>query len=332
MKSSQLLRRWALALLLAVPLAVPSAFSAQEGEPPGQSKRESKLYIVQMADAPVVAYTGGVSGLRATRPNRGQKIDPTSPDVVRYAAFLTAKHDDALLRVGGARKAYSYKFSFNGFAAELSGGQADALRSLPGVLSVAKDELRDVDTSTTPAFLGLTGPNGVWQATGATGENVIIGIIDSGIWPEHPSFSDRTDVNGNGTKDGKLGYQQIPGWHGKCVPGEAFNAVHCNQKLIGARFYNEGFGGNAGIDATPAVRVHLAARLQRPRHAHGLDGRRQRRRAGDRRCAAFGSISGMAPRARIAVYKACWPGRHRQLLPRPTSWPPSTRRSPTAWT
>ena len=143
---------------------MPSAFSAQEGEPPGQSKRESKLYIVQMADAPVVAYTGGISGLKATRPNRGQKIDPNSPDVVRYAAFLTAKHDDALLRVGGARKAYSYKFSFNGFAAELSEAQADALRSLPGVLSVSKDELRDVDTSTTPAFLGLSGPNGVWAS------------------------------------------------------------------------------------------------------------------------------------------------------------------------
>ena len=124
MKSSQLLRRWALALLLAMPLAAPSAFSAQDGEPPGQSKRESKLYIVQMADAPVVAYNGGIAGLKATRPNRGQKIDPNSPDVVRYADFLTAKHDDALLRVGGARKAYSYKFSFNGFAAELSAGDA----------------------------------------------------------------------------------------------------------------------------------------------------------------------------------------------------------------
>jgi subtilisin family serine protease len=44
-------------------------------------------------------------------------------------------------------------------------------------------------------------------------------------------------------------YQQIPGWHGQCVPGEQFNASNCNQKLIGARYYNAGFGGNAGIDA-----------------------------------------------------------------------------------
>ena len=55
--------------------------------------------------------------------------------------------------------------------------------------------------------------------------------------------------NGNGTKDGKLAYQQIPGWHGKCVPGEEFNASKCNQKLIGAQYFNAGWGGNAGIDA-----------------------------------------------------------------------------------
>jgi hypothetical protein len=47
-----------------------------------------------------------------------------SADVVRYADFLVGKHDDALQRVGGARKAYSYTFSFNGFAAELSAAQA----------------------------------------------------------------------------------------------------------------------------------------------------------------------------------------------------------------
>jgi subtilisin family serine protease len=309
MKSSQLLRRWALALLLAMPLAAPSAFSAQDGQPPGQSKRESKLYIVQMADAPVVAYKGGIPGLRATRPNRGQKIDPNSPDVVRYAAFLTAKHDDALLRVGGARKAYSYKFSFNGFAAELSAAQADALRGVPGVLSVEKDVLREMDTSSTPRFLGLDAENGIWRmlgGVGTAGDGVIIGIIDSGIWPENPSFSDRTGDNGNATKDGKLAYQQIPGWHGKCTPGEGFNASMCNQKLIGAQWFNEGFGGNAGIDTDRpwefnSVRDYNGHGSHTASTAGGNNGVQVTGPA-----AVFGTISGMAPHARIAAYKALW--------------------------
>ena len=81
------------------------------------------------------------------------------------------------------------------------------------------------------------------------GEDVVIGIMDSGAWPENPSFSDRTGTNPNGV-DGKLDYQQIPGWHGKCVPGEGFNASHCNQKMISAQWYGAGFGGPAGIKAT----------------------------------------------------------------------------------
>jgi subtilisin family serine protease len=303
---SQLIRRWALALLLALPLAVPPALSAPDAQPPGQAKRESKLYIVQMADPPVVAFTGGVAGLRATKPNRGQKIDPNSPQVVRYVEFLTAKHDDALLRVGGARKVYSYKYSFNGFAAELSAAQAEALRDLPGVLSVQKDEARSLDTSSTPGFLGLSGPTGVWETTRATGENVIIGIVDGGVWPEHPSFSDRTDVNGNATKDGKLGYQQIPGWHGRCVPGEAFNASNCNQKLIGAQYFNAGWGGNAGIDA------QLPWEYNSPRDYGGHGTHTATTSGGNANvtatgeAAVFGSISGIAPRARIASYKVCW--------------------------
>ena len=73
---------------------------------------------------------------------------------------------------------------------------------------------------------------------------VIIGVLDSGIWPESESFSDRTGTNGNGSKGGKLDYHHMPDWHGKCTSGEQFNKSNCNQKLIGARYYNEGQGGN----------------------------------------------------------------------------------------
>ena len=171
---------------------------------------------------------------------------------------------------------------------------------------MTKDEARELDTSSTPDFLGLTGPAGVWAQTGAKGENVIIGIVDGGAWPEHPSFSDRTGVNGNATQDGKLGYQQIPGWNGRCVPGEAFNASNCNQKLIGARYYNAGWGGNAGIDA------QLPWEYNSPRDFGGHGTHTASTAGGNRtspspaRPSVFGSISGIAPRARIAAYKVCW--------------------------
>ena len=116
---------------------------------------------------------------------------------------------------------------------------------MPGILSVTKDELRQMDTSSTPAFLGLSDPGGLWEqlgGVGSAGDGIIIGLIDSGIWPESLSFTDRTGVNGSGKKGGKLDYHQIPGWHGKCTPGEAFNASMCNQKLIGAQWFNASVG------------------------------------------------------------------------------------------
>ena len=284
--------------------AVTANVNAEAGGE-GKAKVSNNAYIVQMADMPVSAYAGGIQGLNATKPRKGQKIDPNAPAVVSYMAYLSAKQNTAMASVGASKKLYNYGYVFNGFAAELTEAQALKLAQMPGVLVVTKDEIRKMDTASTPAFLGLTGASGFW-ATKAKGEGVVIGIVDSGIWPEHPSFSDRTDVNGNGSKDGKLGYQQIPGWNGKCTPGEAFTGTHCNQKLISAQFFNAGFGGNAGIKAS------FPYEFNSPRDADGHGSHTASTAGGNANVAAtgpaavFGSINGIAPRARIAAYKVCW--------------------------
>ncbi len=275
----------------------------------GPSAHANKSYIVQLAEMPVTAYDGGTPGLQPTKPQKGQKIDPNSADVVNYLAHLTARHDSVLLGVGNARKLYSYGYVFNGFAADLTEAQARKLAATKGVLAVSKDEIRSLDTASTPNFLGLTGTGGFWNSTGARGEGVVIGIVDTGVWPESDSFTDRTGANGNASKDGKLDYQQIPGWHGRCVPGDQFAGTDCNQKLIGANYYNAGWGGNAGIAAL------FPFDYNSPRDYDG-HGTHTASTAGGNNgvatnglAAAFGSISGIAPRARIAAYKVCWGGR-----------------------
>jgi len=266
-----------------------------------------KLYIVQLIEDPAIAYKGGVAGMPATKPGKGQKIDPNNPTVARYVGYLTGRHDTMLASVGASnRKAYSYGYAFNGFAAELTDAQVAQLAMTTGVLAIAKDEKRALDTSSTPAFLGLSGDAGFWKTTGATGEGIVIGIVDGGIWPESLSFSDRTGTNGNASKDGKLDYQQIPGWHGRCTPGDQFNGSDCNQKLIGARWYNAGWGGDAGI------RAELPWEFVSPRD-YGGHGTHTASTAGGNAnvpttgpAAVFGPINGIAPRARIAAYKVCW--------------------------
>ena len=308
-----LIRLWGTALALAIGVSLTTGIAQAEpgegkGNGNGKSKFANKAYIVQMADQPVTAYTGGVKGFAATKPNKGQKIDPNSPKVVGYMGYLASKQDAALASVGASKKLYNYGYVFNGFAAELTEAQAQKLAQTPGVLAVTKDEIRALDTATTPAFLGLSGATGFWNSTGATGENVIIGIVDTGAWPEHPSFSDRTGNNGNGTQDGKLSYHQIPGWHGRCVPGEAFTGTDCNQKLIGARYYNAGFGGNAGIAAAfPSDYISPRDSDGHGTHTASTSGGNANVPATGQ-AAVFGSISGIAPRARIAAYKVCWGG------------------------
>jgi len=127
-------------------------------------ERANSVYVVQMSADPVVAYKGGIRGYQATKPRKGQKIDPTDPQVINYVGYLDASHDRALAAIGGGRKLYDYRFVYNGFAAELTEEQAAAIVRAPGVLAVSKDELNHAVTSSTPTFWGLDAPGGLWTS------------------------------------------------------------------------------------------------------------------------------------------------------------------------
>ncbi len=281
----------AFSIALTLPLVATTAHAAD-----GQAR----TYVVQLDGDPVVGYRGGLPGLAATRPAPGQKIDRNQADVARYARHLDARSAAALTAAGGGRKLYDYRYALHGFAAVLTPAQAQKLASVPGVLSVQEDELRQVETISTPDFLGLTGRRGLWAqlgGVGQAGEDVVIGMVDSGIWPESASFSGRG-------YDDTLG--EFRPWSGACVTGEAFPASACNNKIIGARYYDTGFGGPAGVKATFPYEFNSA----RDTEGHGTH--TSSTAAGNHGVTALydginlGRLSGMAPRARIAVYKVCW--------------------------
>ena len=76
---------------------VPAGYSAElpdlvVGELPDKGSING-VYIVRMAEDPVVAYDGGIAGLKATKPRKGMKINPTNPAVVKYSDYLIARHD-----------------------------------------------------------------------------------------------------------------------------------------------------------------------------------------------------------------------------------------------
>ena len=299
-----------LVLLIGVLLAVVPAFAAADPDVQAPTKAPAKsIYIVQMVGNPVAGYDGNVAGLPATRPQQGANIDRNSPAVNGYINHLVRNQEAAVASVG-ARKLYSYVYAFNGFAAEMSDADAAKLRQDPNVVAVTKNEMVTVDTSSTPDFLGLTAPKGLWAKLGGVraggspirpgpGENVVIGIIDSGFWPEHPSFADRNAAN-------KFMYTPLPGWSPACEVGEQFTAANCNRKVVTARYFNAAWGGDAGIDALRPWEFNS------PRDYNSHGSHTASTSGGNYGVmptgpgAVFGPISGIAPRARIAVYKALW--------------------------
>jgi subtilisin family serine protease len=293
----------ATAVATAVPLAGVSAPASvgATGTSSAKSAATSKIvpgrYIVLTKGAPLAAYSGGVKGIPRTKPIAGHKLNVRSAAAKRYKSHLLARHANVLAKAGlsnGVRKT-DYSVAFNGFAAKLTKSQAARLAQTPGVLKVWPDELRTADTISTPRFLGLDGPDGVWQqqfqGPRKAGRGMIVGDIDSGIWPESDSFAAFAHTPDQAQIDAK--------WSGTCDPGVQ-EPVACNNKLIGARYYGASFGNDISHDFNSPrdFNGHGTHTASTAAGRHGVEA--------IARGVDLGQASGMAPGARIAMYKALW--------------------------
>ncbi len=281
-------------------------------------------YIVQLAAEPVATYAGTVAGYAATQAAPGGRLNSRTAAAVAYKSYLTAQQNTVAALVSGAPIVARYSTVYNGFAARLTAAEVAALKASPLVVDVVADEARKLDTISTSAFLGLSTPGGVWSQTAGgspvKGEDIVIGIVDSGVWPESASYADRVNASGTPVRTGgTLAYGPPPAtWSGNCVGGEGFvPATHCNNKLIGAQFFNAGFlsylasGGATGPKHwtefySPRDSVAGA-------NGHGGHGTHTSTTAGGNTGTpvtlggiAVGTASGIAPRARIAAYKVCY--------------------------
>lgn len=278
-------------LILAVALSAATSVLAQPA-----AKEEAKSYVVLMADLPVIAYEGDVDGYAATKPVEGKKANPNSAHVRKYEKFLVEGQNKSLEAAGvdANAKVNSYTFALNGYSAILTEGEANAINAQKSVTMVLEDELLQVQTDSSPDFLGLTGPASAWQ-TGYDGEDVVVGIIDTGIWPEHPSFAD------DGSYAPLSEYAGLPCEFGNTDQHEADAPFACNNKLISAQ------------QILPTYRLLIGADPDEFDSARDDDGHGTHTAstaAGNAGVDASilgvyrGTISGIAPHARVIAYKA----------------------------
>ncbi|KAJ7967739.1 Subtilisin-like protease [Quillaja saponaria] len=254
---------------------------------------ERAIYLVLLEGEPAAFHGGSHSE------DEG-KIDPNSEVSKAHAKHVVESHDQLLqttLETGSYNKLHSFKHVINGFSVYTTPSQARRLKDCPGVKLVEKDRGAKLMTTYTPEFLGL--PKGIWTDEGGdrnAGEGVVIGFVDSGINPLHPSFA---------YDPLKPFTSNLSHFCGACEPGPRFLASSCNGKIVSARFFSAG--------AQTVATLNASVDFLSPFDAVGHGSHVASIAAGNAGVPVvvngffYGRASGMAPRARIAVYKAIYP-------------------------
>ncbi|GLT34199.1 hypothetical protein SLA2020_087260 [Shorea laevis] len=182
---------------------------------------------------------------------------------------------------------YSYNHVMHGFSGRLTPSQVAEIRESEVHLASQEESIGKLATTYSTTFLGLNHDSGLWPSA-SYGEGVIIGLMDTGVWPASLSFNDR-------------GMPPVPQrWKGKCQNGTGVPFA-CNNKLIGAQTFLKGFQA--------ARKKKLDAIDYSPRDQYGHGTHTSSTAAGNyvEGASQFGFASGtargVAPRAYFAMYK-----------------------------
>lgn len=248
-------------------------------------------FIVQLEESSLATYKGDISGFSAPERTDSGKIDVNSDSSIAYLKHLRQQIDAAIVSseriVGRDLEVYArFDVVLNGFAAKMSASEAAALRQMPGVREVYPDQIWYPDTDTSPEFLGV---DGIWDGTnvpgidGAKGEGVLVGILDTGINIDHPSFAEVGPVDGY-VHTNPYG----PGVYKGLCASEPTNYV-CNDKLVGVYAYtSEAIRGEDSEDHGSHTASTTAGNVVEFNFSGSLV-----------------TISGMAPHANIIAYDVC---------------------------
>jgi subtilisin family serine protease len=160
--------------------------------------------LVKLDYDALASYLGSIAGYAATSPQvTGHPLNPKSAASKKYLGYIQGietKFTGSLQSaVPAATVGYAYHSVYGGVSVRLPANQVSKLLDLPGVAAVQSDTLHQPDaTPVTDDDASFIGGNAAYDALGSSataGKGVIIADVDTGVWPEHPSFANRDDLS-----------------------------------------------------------------------------------------------------------------------------------------
>src|SRR4029077_341077 len=265
--------------------------------------------MLKYSYAPTASYVGGVDGLAPTSPRKtGKALKDNGDAVGKYESYIKGKEVETsaavVAAVPSASIGASYTTVYGGVSATVPANQVEALLAVPGVEAVQKDNLEHpLAQGDATTFVGAAA---VWPSLGGeahAGQGVLIGLIDTGVWPENPFLADNAGLPapvaahacqfGDGTDTADLG-----------------PAFTCNNKLVGAYAFTHTYLTAHGSDGA-AEFCNQAALVCSARDSEGHGTHTASTAAGDLVNSAVmygvdrGPVSGMAPGAEIIEFRVC---------------------------
>ncbi|WP_345535560.1 S8 family serine peptidase [Phytohabitans rumicis] len=254
--------------------------------------------LIKLDHDPVATYAGGVPGIAATSPSgTGRKLSRSGTERA-YEDYLAAREDrfiaELAVKVPGASVRQRLRTVYGGVSATVPANKVGEVLGIDGVVAVQRDELHQPLTDASTGFIGA---GAVYPRVGGdrnAGRGVIVGVIDTGAWPEHPSFADQGNLKAPPAK--------ADGAARACDFGDnplTKTAYTCNNKLIGGAAFLETYLARHDGEQYPTARdsgghgTHTAStaagNVVNSAAVFGVD---------------RGPLQGVAPGAWLSVYKA----------------------------
>ncbi|GAA4184239.1 S8 family serine peptidase [Streptosporangium oxazolinicum] len=254
------------------------------------------------------AYQGGLEGLPATSPAKtGKALDIKSGDARKYQRHIEDVENTFLAElarnVPGAKAGQKLRTVYGGIALRVPANKAAALLKLPGVAAVQEDKPEQLLTDSSPAFIGAPTIYSKLGGSSSSGKGVIVGILDSGAWPEHPQFADPGTLPAvPATKDGTPRVCDF----GDNPLTPAADPFACNRKIIGGAPFLDTYNEVNNEGGVPTETFSDSARDSNGHGTHTATTSAGGPVADTNPLGiSRGPIHGIAPAAHVSVYKVC---------------------------